>query len=86
MLIKIGLPNPYMMKTEMFFTQMRIAIKACEKAYEEATKDLTEEQKEDCWLAYRHPDLEEALKKSDSPVELGNYEDEQQDLELHLGN
>lgn len=86
MLFKIGLPNPYEMKTAMFFTQMRIAIKACEKAYEEATKDLTEEQKENCWIAYNQPRLQKSLKESDTSSDLGNYSEEQQDLELHFGN
>ena len=44
----------------MFFAQMRIALKACEKAYEQATKDLTDEEKEEFWLTYNHPTIPEA--------------------------
>lgn len=45
------------MKPEMFFSQMRVMLKATEKSYQEATKDLTTEQKEDTSIAFNIPSL-----------------------------
>lgn len=83
MLFKIGLPNPYQSTPKEFFTQIRIAIKATEKAYEEATKNLTEEEKENYWIGFYQPDLSQSLKEK---LDLDTYAEEAQDIELHFGN
>lgn len=56
--LKVNLPNPYEMNAEEFFAQMRIALKATEKTYQQATKSLTKEEKENFWLGFEFTKLE----------------------------
>lgn len=50
--IKIQLPNPddYENAVEQWFSQMRISLKAAEKTYQEATKDLTDEARKQYYV------------------------------------
>lgn len=76
---KVSLPNPDNGTPEEFFTQIRIVIKACEKSYQEMTKDLTQEEKEKSfYLAFRYPTLEDKMDKIDSDM------NERQNIELEL--
>jgi predicted aldo/keto reductase-like oxidoreductase len=45
--MKIQLPCPDSTSAEQWFAQMRIALKAAEKMYQESVKNLTEEEKAD---------------------------------------
>ena len=56
--LKVNLPNPYQLKAEEFFAQMRIALKAAEKTYQQAVKGLTEEEKKNFWLGFEFTELE----------------------------
>ena len=83
--IKIQLPNPddyqYAGGVEKFFTQMRISLKAAEKTYQEASKDLPDNQKSEVFLSFKHAnaDCENAIQElSDSGMI------ERQDQELFI--
>ena len=56
-MFKIALPNPWEMSAEDFFSQMRVVLKATEKSYQEITKGLTEEQKENYFIGFRLPEI-----------------------------
>ena len=86
MLFKIGLPNPNEMKPLMYFAQARIALKAAEKAYEEATKNLSEEEKEDFFMIYRFPILEDREQDEEYFMKVHSDElgDQMQDIELEI--
>lgn len=76
--IKVSLPNPIELGPEMFIAQLRIALKAFEKSYEEATKNLTKEEKEEFWVRFRLPKLDEEIDGIDSDHE------KDQEIELRL--
>lgn len=64
--IKIQLPNPddYKSAVPQWFAQMRISLKAAEKTYQEWTKGLTEEEKENAYINVGVPyELQETLLK-----------------------
>lgn len=88
MLFKIGLPNPNDMKPEMFFAQSRIMLKAAEKAYEEATKNLSEEDKENIFIMYRFPTLEEREQDDEFylKVHVDELSEQMQNIELEINN
>ena len=78
--IKVNLPNPYEMSPEQFFAQMRISLKAAEKTYQEANKNLTEEQIEEkeIWLMFNLPKMEDDEKNCEKLDAIDpNYEDRQ---------
>lgn len=83
--IKIQLPNPddyqYAGGVEKFFTQMRISLKAVEKTYQEAVKDLPEEDKDTVFLSFRHANSNcaEAIQKL-----MDDGEIDRQDQELFI--
>jgi len=57
-MIKINLPNPNEMSIPSFFAQMRIAIKAAEKSYEEMMKVKDPEGDSDYpYILWRLPDI-----------------------------
>lgn len=63
-MIKINLPNPLEMSIPSFFAQMRIALKAAEKSYEEMKKAVDPEKVEDMFVAFHHPsELEQEIDK-----------------------
>lgn len=76
MQLKVNLPNPYELEPEQFFAQMRIALKAAEKTYQEAIKGLTEEELEGFYLGFELTELEaneksrEKLEEVDPDYEL----------------
>ena len=64
--LKVNLPNPDDMSIEQWFSQMRISLKAAEKAYQEALKNLTEELREkqkgkfserEIWIHFELPSI-----------------------------
>ncbi|HEC66815.1 MAG TPA: hypothetical protein ENI23_16190 [bacterium] len=74
--LKVNLPNPYEVDAEQFFAQMRIALKAAEKTYQEAIKGLTEEEMRNFWLGFELTEIEateqgrKALEEIDPDYEL----------------
>ena len=71
--LKVNLPNPYKVENaEEFFAQMRISIKAAEKTYQQATKNLTEEEikKANFWIALELTELEATKKNRDILEEI----------------
>ena len=61
MKLRISFPNPWEFQgknVEQFFAQMRIALKAAEKTYQEYVKDLTKEKVDDVWLSFELNGLE----------------------------
>lgn len=76
MKLKVNLPNPYELEPEHFFAQMRIALKAAEKTYQEAMRGLTKEEIQDYWLGFELTELEATeegrrkLEEIDPDVEL----------------
>lgn len=76
MQLKVNLPNPYELDPEHFFAQMRIALKAAEKTYQEATRGLTEEELQDYWLSFELTEIEateegrKKLEEIDPDIEL----------------
>ncbi len=74
--LKVNLPNPDEMSIEQWFSQMRISLKAAEKAYQEVFKNLTEEERKlqienDCdkkfWIRFQLPSLDENLEDDLDP-------------------
>lgn len=76
MQLKVNLPNPYELEPEQFFAQMRIALKAAEKTYQEAIRGLTEEDIQNHWLSFELTGIEateegrEKLEGIDPDIEL----------------
>ena len=74
--LKVNLPNPYELEAEHFFAQMRIALKAAEKTYQEATRGLTEKEIKNFYLGFELTELEaneksrEKLEEIDPDFEL----------------
>lgn len=83
--IKIQLPNPddyqYDGGVAKFFTQMRISLKAAEKTYQEAVKDLPKENTDNVYLSFRHADNKVAEVISEL---MDSGEIDRQDQELFL--
>lgn len=74
MSIKIQLPDPYDVSAEEFFSQARISLKAAERTYQESIKDLTDEEKDNIFIAFRHSDeLEKKLITSEWEAEQELY-------------
>ena len=56
--LKVNLPDPYELEAEHFFAQMRIALKAAEKTYQEAIRGLTKEEIENFYLGFELTKIE----------------------------
>jgi len=52
MTLKVNLPNPQEVNPIEFFAQMRIALTAAEKTYQQAIRGLTSEEVKDFWLSF----------------------------------
>lgn len=52
-MFRINLPNPRHMPVSDFFVQMRIVLKAAERAYEEAEKSKETEEDNNPWVSFR---------------------------------
>ena len=80
MQLKVNLPNPYEMTPEQFFAQMRISLKAAEKTYQEAIKNLTKKELEDnsFWIMFDLVGIENTEKGRIKLEEIDpNYKDRQ---------
>jgi len=56
--LKVNLPDPYELEAEHFFAQMRIALKAAEKTYQEVIRGLTKEEIENFYLGFELTKIE----------------------------
>ena len=81
-MFKIALPNPWEMSAEDFFSQMRVVLKATEKSYQEITKGLTEEQKENYFIGFRLPEITSNFTDDEIP-KITTFAD-RGDFESHL--
>ncbi len=77
--LKVNLPSPYELEAEQFFAQMRIALKAAEKTYQQAIKDLTGAELENVFICFELTKLEateegrKALEEIDPDIELRQH-------------
>lgn len=87
-MFKISLPNPSEHSPEDFFAQMKIVIKSAQIAYEQITKDLTKEEKNNYWMHYSFPQLNlfSRVKDKDNFVKVNIEEEgeEMQNIELEI--
>jgi hypothetical protein len=90
-MFKIALPNPSEFEYDFksYFAQMKIAIKAAEKSYEQLTKNLTEEQLKDyLYITYRFPKIDLYSREQDNEgnvkVHVDEESDEMQSIELEI--
>ncbi len=86
MQIKVNLPHPYEMNPEQFFAQMRISLKAAEKAYQEVLKNLTEQEKKDCeiWLNVELTELEATKEGREKLDEIDPNNEERQSIAITI--
>lgn len=89
-MFKIALPNPSDYENDfiLFLNQMKVAIKATEKSYEQLTKDLTEEEKQNFYFIYRFPQIDLYEREQDSDgfvkVHVDEEANEMQNIELEI--
>ena len=89
MKLKIGFPNPWEFQgknAEQFFVQMRIALKASEKTYQEYVKSLTSEEEESIWLGFELSALEGEEKSRKKLEEIDPDYDLRQLISLTIQN
>ena len=86
-MFKIALPIPSEFENDIpsFLAQMKIAIKATEKSYEQITKNLTDEQKQNFYIMYRHPKFEYWSKGGEDKLDkIDPNMDDRQKIELEI--
>lgn len=89
-MFKIALPVPseYENDIESFLAQMKIAITAAQKSYEQITKNLTKEEKANFYVSYRFPQIDLYERESDDKGFVKVHVDEEstqmQNIELEI--